>query len=615
MSSFLSWFIPVCGFVCIAVCLLVVRKRPSWKILSRIIGFLLLIAALTCVFTTPFGDWKIANPPCIVVILDRSASMGARPEGNISLQEQAIEQIKSVIKKNPSTEWVIIDSATKGQMPIASLDQLETTDTACNFPELIHSASKALEGKDSSTSEIWVFSDMQKSNWSANRNGIKEQETEHLPLPRIRVISLRERPLSNIAVRVDSSSVIDGNLNISFTISRDGKGMLQAASLPLSIHIGDQTIKEIIPLPPEKSTRFERTIPLPSGESYGFGCVSIPRDHVSFDDSSYFVFSPQPRPRIMVAWQSKQIGETLANMATPPGTKEASTSTYRIGTSSPLELSNHSLLIWQGSPPTTKERDEIETFMKEGGYVLFLPDRNQTKPLSLWNGIKWLPPDIKTSEATFEISSFVENRGILKNGKDLIPLPLHHVKSIRKISCVGEGLRSLAQWNDGTDAILSKPVGKGGMIICTTLPIYSWSNLADGSILLPLIHRLADMGTRIQTGTFSFPVGSQKLRSIINDEIICLLPTGTSARSPLLHVGVFHNDTSTFCANRPLREDDSTQITTEDLAPLFPQTTISEYPLASVMNPSPFCLVPWWYWMSMSILLLVIPELAFLGKK
>lgn len=45
--------------------------------------------------------------------------------------------------------------------------------------------------------------------------------------------------------------------------------------------------------------------------------------------------------------------------------------------------------------------------------------------------------------------------------------------------------RTLASWDDGSCALAQVRAGTGSALFLGTLPRYSWSNLADGHLLLP----------------------------------------------------------------------------------------------------------------------------------
>lgn len=137
--------------------------------------------------------------------------------------------------------------------------------------------------------------------------------------------------------------------------------------------------------------------------------------------------------------------------------------------------------------------------------------------------------------------------------------------------------RTLASWDDGSCALAQVRAGTGSALFLGTLPRYSWSNLADGHLLLPLLQRMADRGAERFSTSISLRVNDASLPQSATDTPVRLDNAQGShpSGSPADTAGVYRLGAQTYAVNRPWPEDMPDQITDEKLHLLLPEASIS----------------------------------------
>lgn len=129
------------------------------------------------------------------------------------------------------------------------------------------------------------------------------------------------------------------------------------------------------------------------------------------------------------------------------------------------------------------------------------------------------------------------------------------LKAIIRRDIVGEAT-SLASWDDDKPFLLRKVIGDGSAIFISSLPDYTWSNLADADVLLPIVQRMIAQGDIRFGSAYAAITGSQK--SIAADgEIRRRLDTHATSNSSNAgyEAGVWKLGDRMVATNRPKSED------------------------------------------------------------
>lgn len=566
------------------------KKLLHYMILSlRVLAIIVLVGAMARPLLSSFISFGGSGVEQVVLILDRSPSMAAKPGHTQSLQEIATPLIADTMEKLGDARLVLIDSVLQTPIHITSPDTLadlaitKTTDLASDFPGLFLKAAQYLAEQPSAKTEIWIASDMQASDWHRDSPRWKAVKTDLLSLPappKIRLLSMRQRPAGNRSIRIEKVAVDRdrSELSLDFTINREGEAQAMEEDLPIIISIDNAPIALKIPLSGEKN-RLIRRFPLPADKTSGFGFISLPHDDQPKDDQSFFVFSP-PRPAsTLIVSPDNESAKVLQTMSAPPGLRGRRS--YHVQASQFADPLRFAMVIWQGEMPQGKTADIITQYMEKGGVVLFMPDGNIRQDSEEFLGLSWLPPQSAQENRYFNISSWKRDRGPLRDSAGNHPIPASSVMAIRRCGIAGS-LETLAAWDDGSIAVGRKLYGKGLACFLTTQPDYKWSNLAEGHLLIPLLQRLTEQGMRRLVTEVSLVVGDadipQSPKSVPRrvDHFDTEDP-GYAQSSPQTSAGVYALGADVFCVNRPVGEDDPEQLGNEDLGLLLSDIEINDF--------------------------------------
>lgn len=181
------------------------------------------------------------------------------------------------------------------------------------------------------------------------------------------------------------------------------------------------------------------------------------------------------------------------------------------------------------------------------------------------------------AEEYYRLETWDRQRGFLRDGSPTRrPIPANRLRAVRRKPLLGK-YRTLASWDDGTCALAQVRAGTGSALFLGTLPRYSWSNLADGHLLLPLLQRMADRGAERFSTSISLRVNDPALPQSATDIPVRMDNAQGShpSGSPADTAGVYRLGAQTYAVNRPWSEDNPDQITDEKLRLLLPEASIS----------------------------------------
>lgn len=562
------------------------KKLLHYLILSlRVLALATLITAFARPLLSSFFGWGSSKLNEVLLILDRSASMGTRPDKTNSLQDAVPPMINSAFKQLEQCHLSLLDSTTGKVYQIPSPETLsdlslsKTTDSGADIPALLQKAISYLEESGSGETEIWIASDMQSSSWKETSplwSGIRQRIAALPSPPAIRIMALRDRPKNNRGIRVKQTQVLHDKLILDLEILRQGFDPNQQEQIPMQISVDNTATASTLQLAGE-STTIRKEIPLSQGQDSGFGFVTIPHDDFANDDISFFTFAPRPQSNILIYGPSGDMGKTLSLISAPPGLPDKKATIHNSLKTAQAKLSAQSLVIWYGPPPHSEMVKTLQSFIEKGGTVLFLPDdtaHNTSQHPFL--GVSWGETETASHEQYYHLTTWDRQKGILHDGADKKSIPANRLRAIRRKPLQGN-YKTLASWDDGSCALAQVRQGAGVALFLGTLPKYSWSNLADGHLLLPLVQRLANRGAERFSSSFLHRVNDPTLPQSATESPVRMdnangsHPTGT----PIDTAGVYRLGTQTYAVNRPWAEDDPDQITHEKVSLLLPGAEIT----------------------------------------
>lgn len=572
------------------------ETRGTKKLLHYLILALrvLAVAALVTAFARPllssFFGWGSSGLNEVLLVLDRSASMDVRPKKTFSLRDSVPSMVESTFGQLDSCHLSLLDSVSGTVTQIPDVEALEDltltkiTDCGADIPSLLQKAIPYLEDSSSGKTEIWIASDMQASSWKPDSPlwSSTRQRMAALPIPPgIRIMALRDRPESNRGIRIRQAQIANDKLYLDMEILRQGFNPNQPENVPIQISVDNSSVSATLQLAGESSS-IRKEIPLPKDKTSGFGYVTLPHDDFPRDDTAFFTFAPLPLANILINGPAGEAGKILSLMAAPPGLesrKAVLTNTMR---SHQINLGSQSLVIWYGPSPRDEMAEKLKTFIDEGGFVLFLPDDTVNGSAPPFMGVSWGEMETPPPDQFFQLNSWDRQRGFLRDSADQSSIPANRLQAVRRKPLLGK-YHTLASWNDDSCLLGQVRSGAGAALFLTTLPKYSWSNLADGHLLIPLLHRMAERGSERFSSAMSLRVGDPSLPQSATEIPVRMddAQGAASTGTPSDTAGVYRLGAQTYAVNRPWNESSSDQITDETIKALLPGASISSMQNAS----------------------------------
>lgn len=554
-------------------------KLRQWLILlCRVLVLLFLVLALA---RPQVGGWlglAFSGPPdTVVLLLDRSASMETLDERtHQSKRAYALQQLAAAARGlGPGTRLVLIDSALRRPQEIAAAGQLpelpltRATDTAADLPAMLRAAVEYLLANRRGRTELWIASDLQRSNWQPESSQWPELAAQLANLPqdlKVRLLALTGGG-DNLALglrdawrarRLDGSEL---RLDLS---------LVQGAPRPVAVQVGAELNGN--PLPP-LSLRLESTqldcrqrLDLGDRKGGGWGRLTLPADANARDNGVYFVYGDEQPLRAAVFAEAPALRSLLAVAAAPaPEALNQSAVADSPGKLAATSLDQAALVIWQGAlPDEPAQRDRLRAFAAAGGSLLLLPGDGAAGP-RLFEGTGWGEVENAPPQRHFPVAHWDGEQGPLAKGASGHALPVDSLRVLRRRHLEGTG-QLLAGFADGKPFLLRRQEGAGQVLWLATLPDPAWSDLGEGLVLVPMLQRLlADGGKRLSPGLQAC-CGELPAARLAEDWRP--LESGAALEYPW-QAGVYQRGQELLALNRPPAEDDRLLVEESELHRCF----------------------------------------------
>jgi hypothetical protein len=558
------------------------RGKKKLKYLLILACRTLAIAALIFAIARPlvggFLGWGGAKIDTVILVLDRSSSMEQQAKGSReSKRQSALASVRKSLEGLNNPRLVLIDSASGKAQDVPSPDVLDeltsaaATDTSASIPSLISSAIDYVLDKSPGRTEIWVASDMQLSDWApeqgrweAIKAGLKDlpQETT------LRVLSLSSPPENNAAIRVIASRRKGDELVLDVELIRsEAEG---PAAIPITYSVNGTRTADKVTINGQ-SYKFQKRLPLGNREGTGHGFISIPSDTNTRDNVSFFAYGEDSPTQTYIVSEGGEASDWLSLASAPPGFDRSKSNLIAPGSAHEIDWQSASLVIWQAALPEGPVAQELSRFIENGGAALIMPPQGESD--SAFLGMSW--GDLTTSPRGqyFIISEWDEADGPLRNGLEGTRIPVPKLKAIKRRAIQGEATE-LASWDDGNPFLIRRVLGDGTAIFIGSLPDYTWSNLADADVLLPIVQRMISTGDTRFGSAFAAIAGSKKAQTT-DGEVRSRLDThakSNSTNAPY-EAGVWKLGDRLLATNRPKTEDQWQILTNNKLSSLLEGTS------------------------------------------
>jgi len=564
---------------------LFMAKRSSTKIsnlrnililLCRCLVILFFILALARPLAGSFLGWSVTAPDTIYVLLDRSASMGSVTVGaEKNRLEKGIENIIEAAKSIPGTpQYVVIDSIDGKARSINDINLLKDellfglTHTQADITAMLNSALMYAIDNKTGNSEVWIVSDMQKTNWQPSSENWKKLMTQFNGLDQkmaFKVLSMGGESAENASIKIVENfrrNTPDGS-EIQLTLEIR-KSDAEAREIPVTFSVNEvESTKNF--LVDGQSLTVQHTLLLEKSlnEESGFGLVSIPADGNLQDNEFHFAFEPAPELKASLAVKDSNRNEFLQIASAPaPEVFKQSSKSIKADSLNKKQLQDTSLLVIDGVEINEKSETAIKEFIEEGGNVLLFPSGRNGE--TYFNTVTLGETESVDQKSQYRLARWDEDLGPFVKSPSGESLPLKNIAVKQRQTASGKG-QILANYEDGTGFLTRYNIGNGQLYYCSTLVDNNWSNLVRGSVLVPMLHRLQKEGAKRLSSIKETSCGDNT--AIENAKRISNGPQTSAKQSAA--AGVFQNEESLIVLNRPDNEDNFAYVEGEELQKLF----------------------------------------------
>ena len=540
------------------------RGKKKLKYLIILACRALAIAAVIFAIARPlvggflgFGTSKIDT---VILVLDRSSSMEQLAKGgDDSKRQSALASVRKSLSSLNNPRLILIDSATGIAQDVPSPDVLEElsatspTDTRASIPSLISSAIDFVAENPPGRTEIWVASDLQESDWAPEQGRWEAIRTGLIDLPQkttLRVLSMASPPKDNTAIRVLSSRRSGDELVLDLQLLRSDSG--GPAAVPITYSVNGARSSDKITLNGQLY-QFQKRLPLGNREGVGHGFVSIPSDTNSRDNVSFFAYGEDAPTKTYLITEGGESSTWLTLASAPPGFERSQCVELAPKSAHKIEWAGAALVIWQAPLPTGPVAQELNRYIENGGAALMLPPRGESDTTFL--GLQWGDQTTSPRGQYFIIDEWDQADGPLRNGLEGTNIPVPKLKAIKRREIIGEAT-TLASWDDDKRFMVRRVIGDGTAIFATSLPDYTWSNLGDADVLLPVTQRMISVGDARFGSAFSAMTGTAESK-LSDGELRTRLDSHAKSVSSnaAYEAGVWKLGDRLLATNRPKTED------------------------------------------------------------
>lgn len=572
--------------------------------------------------------WGGTKLDTVVLVLDRSLSMETETgtEG-LSMREQAINQVMQTLTEMGNPNLILVDSASGNISevnPIETLNQLSitaATDTKSNIPDLVEKASNYIQGNQTGQTEVWIASDLQSNDWQpeSSRWDTVRAGIENLPQqPKLRILALTESQKDNASVKISNIKRRDNLLILDFEITRtdDSREALFNVSFNLN---GKNTTNKEYSISGQSVTLQEEII-LPRNIINGHGYLSLAPDGNNRDNTAFFAYGEATPAHTIIVSEGGSSIQYLEKAAALPGFSHQSAEIIAPHQVSTSILSKSSLVIWKAKLPEPEKSEILSNFVEQGGSAIFFPSDDESDNQFL--GISWGEIQSAPRGQYFIISDWNQNDGPQRNYNNGESVPMDTLRCIKRRVIRGD-ISPLADWDDSSTMLGRVIHGKGTAIFLGTVPELRWSDLEIGTISVPVIQNLLNLGNKrfgsaffSETGRHT-PLAKQESEIIVvsdNSKVNAAYDNSNIKSTPLYLAGVKRINERVIATNRPAEEDSWALVDDPELAEMLKGTNYSLFENSGSDDNSVTQQI-WQAFLIAALLFLIIEAILCLNKK
>jgi hypothetical protein len=542
---------------------------------------MLVVAGLVLAVSRPLASGWLGSvaggkADTTIVLLDRSPSMQEQAAGGgKSKLETGLEQLVRILGTFKSDRYVLIDSATREAVELESPAALLSAPTAtgasaaADMPLLLQAAHDYIKKQQTGRTEVWLCSDLRTADWSPDHGRWRALRDAFIGFPqgvRFHLLAYPQQAAGNVAVRVTGArrhATKEGaELLVSVKLSRSQGD--EKIDMPLQFEIdGGRSVLHVELTGSQVEIRDHR-IPLEASRKRGFGRVSIPADANLADNEFFFVFDDLPPRKTLIVADDSQAAGPL-ELAASISADDSATCTAEVLSAEQLSgvaWDQTSLVLWQAPLPRGNTADLLQTFVDNGGQVVFFPPR-EADATELF-GQRW---ESWVDELT-PVETWRSDADVLARTQSGSALPVGELEIHRHCELRGEST-GLAMLRGGQPLLARVPTDRGGVYFWTTTPALRDSTMAtNGVVLYAFIQRALAAGSGALGSTRSVDAGNVAGEDAASWQRLIGGADGLSTEAAS-HAGAYAAGERLLAVNRPLAEDDTRIVPDAAVSELF----------------------------------------------
>jgi len=557
-------------------------KLRQWLILLM---RTLLVAGLIVMLGRPIAGLWLGNlagssTDTTIILLDRSVSMEQKsPGAQLSKRQTALLKLTELLEDlGQATNLLLFDSAqnlaTEVQSPqaLSSVVNAEPTSTAADMPQLLEAALDHIEINQTGQTDLWICSDLQKSNWhpaSPRWEPIRTRISAQKAL-RIYLLNYPEFPSEDFSVTATSAKLHQTNgkaqLLLDASIRRNTTSG-ETLTLPIQIVVQDQRIVHNVEIESHQYSLQAHPIPVPKTLETGWGRIEIPADDNPSNNISNFLIAEPPVQKTVTVSDSPNFNQLVKIAASSPLDPYLN---YEVEQITPREANQIdwetvALLCWHAPFPSGIQAQQLINYVNKGGSILFFPPDTPNPEAEMF-GVRWAEWD-DGPDSLDPIRTWRTDSGILRNTLDGKALPVGKLKIYRNCQFKGEAT-TLASLDSGAPLLSHALTSSGNVWFCGTLPQSTHSSLSqEGIVFYILLHRAISQGAQHLGNARIHSAGDAKLA--LDHHWKALDESAHPLSERHLHTGVYQQDEEWIALNRPAEEDSPEILTNDMLATLL----------------------------------------------
>ena len=608
------------------------RGKKKLKHLIILTARTLALAAIIIAVAQPliggFLGWGGSKLDTVILVLDRSLSMETETgtEG-LSKREQAIKQVMQTLNEMGNPSLILVDSAsgTLSEVnPIQTLNQLSltaATDTKSNIPNLLEKASNYIQKNQTGQTEIWIASDLQSNDWqpeSSRWNTIRSG-LENLPQkPKLRILALTESQQDNASIKIKNIKRRDNKIILDFEITRTDDTQESLINVAFNLN-GNNTLNKEYSIGGQSIT-LQEEITLPRDIINGHGYLSLSPDGNNRDNTTFFAYGEATPAHTIIVSEGGSSIPYLEKSAALPGFQHQSAEIILPHQLKSSILAKASLVIWKAKLPEPQNAEILSNFIEQGGSAILFPSDEESDNQLL--GISWGEIQDSPRGQYFIISDWNLNDGPQRNYSNGESVPMDSLRTIKRRPIRGD-ISPLADWDDSSTMLGRVIHGKGSAIFLATVPELRWSDLEIGSISVPIIQNLLNLGNKrfgsaffSETGRHT-PLAKQESEITVisdNSKINAVFDQSNTKSTPLYLAGIKRIQERVIATNRPAEEDSWNQIDDSELSEILQGTNYSLFENTGE-DDSSLTQQIWQAFLIAALVFLIIEAILCLNKK